>query len=273
MWKRFINFLNEPFASDEGSPLKTAFLTGLGISLFLFLFKPFGIENEQERFMTYIIAYGLITFGVTLIFSFFQKRIIDEQSPSFTFWKWIVGILILITFIAIGNYLLWHFMNGFSGIYWPALFRAVYVTLLVGLFPICISGAYRLYVNKGRYMKMADAMEQDLKTHVDSTKETIAIADMTFFKNEFLFAEAMENYVNIHLGNSRSNTIRITLTALENILNDYGLLRCHRSYIVNTEKVVSVSGNAQGLKLKLAESEQEVPVSRKYIPLIRENLA
>jgi DNA-binding LytR/AlgR family response regulator len=45
-------------------------------------------------------------------------------------------------------------------------------------------------------------------------------------------------------------------------------VKCHRSCIVNLDKVVKVSGNAQGFKLHLKETDFVVPVARKYSEVV-----
>jgi DNA-binding LytR/AlgR family response regulator len=48
--------------------------------------------------------------------------------------------------------------------------------------------------------------------------------------------------------------------------------RCHRMYLVNLQRVISVSGNAQGLKLQLDGLEEAIPVSRNLTETVREKL-
>jgi len=50
------------------------------------------------------------------------------------------------------------------------------------------------------------------------------------------------------------------------------LLRCHRSYLVNAAVIREARGNAQGLKLSIVGTEEEVPVSRAYVAVLREHL-
>ena len=82
----------------------------------------------------------------------------------------------------------------------------------------------------------------------------------------------MQNYVELSAISSGKvdrvllrQTISSTYTQLQSI--DAGnVQRCHRSYIVNLDKISQVSGNAQGLKLSFDGLEDVlVPVSRSYI--------
>ena len=66
-------------------------------------------------------------------------------------------------------------------------------------------------------------------------------------------------------------THRVTLLSFEIQLKEvFSLVRCHRSYMVNLNKVKNISGNAQGLKLELINHSEIIPVSRKYIPIVKE---
>lgn len=75
------------------------------------------------------------------------------------------------------------------------------------------------------------------------------------------------NYIDIVFKNEsdiiEKTTLRGTLKAVEEQnmhLND--LFRCHKTYIVNCQKVKSVYGNARGYYLHLDDVEEEIPVSR-----------
>ncbi|MCB0376761.1 MAG: LytTR family transcriptional regulator, partial [Sinomicrobium sp.] len=80
-----------------------------------------------------------------------------------------------------------------------------------------------------------------------------------------LFVAAADNYIELHITENekvRRELIRNTLSAVESVLEPAGFLRCHRSYLVNPDLVVRVSGNAQGYRLHFAETELSVPVAR-----------
>lgn len=79
---------------------------------------------------------------------------------------------------------------------------------------------------------------------------------------EIHYVEALADYVNIYLENSR-HTILSTMKAIEGKLPAKEFVRVHRSYIVRIDKIVEIEDNTiilQGNKL--------IPVSRSY----KENL-
>lgn len=57
--------------------------------------------------------------------------------------------------------------------------------------------------------------------------------------------------------------LRSTLRRMEDALASWPqFFRCHRTYLVNLDKVAHVSGNAQGYRLHLEGLDDTIPVSR-----------
>ena len=83
---------------------------------------------------------------------------------------------------------------------------------------------------------------------------------------DFLFANASENYVTIHYKTNESNKqhlIRKTLKALEEEFKSFSeITRIHRSYLINTSNVQAVKQNNGKVFLEI--SGQEIPVSKSY---------
>jgi DNA-binding LytR/AlgR family response regulator len=96
--------------------------------------------------------------------------------------------------------------------------------------------------------------------------------------SELLYVAAAENYCDVFYVTRdvlHKKTLRIGISAIENQLNavDATFFRCHKSFIVNRAHVSKVSGNAQGYKLNLKQTEITIPVSRKWNHSLREELA
>jgi len=114
---------------------------------------------------------------------------------------------------------------------------------------------------------------RSLKEGVYSIVTDLKNETFTFEDQHFTHAIAEGNYTDFYFieeSRSKSVTYRISLSSFEMQLEGSNLKRCHRSYLVNLNHVSNVSGNAQGLKLSLTDSPFEIPVSRKYIPAIKE---
>ena len=96
---------------------------------------------------------------------------------------------------------------------------------------------------------------------------------LTLNQQDFLFATAADNYVELHYlekGVPKKSLIRNTLTRLEEVVkSDPKIVRSHRAFLVNLDQVRNFSGNSQGLKLELHGTPELIPVSRKMVPEIK----
>ncbi|NHB68049.1 LytR/AlgR family response regulator transcription factor [Perlabentimonas gracilis] len=90
---------------------------------------------------------------------------------------------------------------------------------------------------------------------------------LSFTINEFIYAVSEGNYVNFHLiqqGQIRKAVIRNSINDIEQQLAKFPrIIRVHRAYIVNVDKVRTMKGNSLGYLLKLVGITEEIPVSRK----------
>lgn len=94
--------------------------------------------------------------------------------------------------------------------------------------------------------------------------------------SEILFLMSSHNYVEVHWQHDEKpnkQLIRNNLKTFEKLLEPFpSIFRCHRSYIVNINKVQKVKGNAQGYKLYIENQTEPVPVSRSYLKKLNEIL-
>lgn len=83
---------------------------------------------------------------------------------------------------------------------------------------------------------------------------------------DIAFLEAQDNYVQVFYvdkGVLQRRMLRTTLRKMEDTLTDFpAFFRCHRTYVVNFDRVEKVSGNAQGYRLHFTGIIETVPVSR-----------
>jgi DNA-binding LytR/AlgR family response regulator len=85
--------------------------------------------------------------------------------------------------------------------------------------------------------------------------------------DELLYLTSADNYIEVVYQSDKKisqKLLRGTLQKSEKQIEYPGIIRCHRSYIVNLHQVVSVDGNAQGYELNLRGLDISIPVSRSY---------
>ena len=87
-------------------------------------------------------------------------------------------------------------------------------------------------------------------------------------RSTILYLESDDNYVKIHyMDNGKSSTamLRNKLKAMEDELAQYGFARCHRSHMVNLQKVNIISRDKEGLYISFdEEGSTRIPLSKTY---------
>ena len=106
-------------------------------------------------------------------------------------------------------------------------------------------------------------LKKNIIIYSENKKENILINI-----NKVIYTSITGNYVsfyNITDEGIKEVVIRNTLSNILKQINDYpNFIRCHKSYIINTNYIVSISGNARGYFLKTNQIENLIPVSRKF---------
>ena len=80
------------------------------------------------------------------------------------------------------------------------------------------------------------------------------------FTREIIYCESSNNYTNVFLESGEHLLVSKPIFEFEELLNDYGFVRCHQSYLVNLLYVKSLK-KTDGDSL-LLHNNKELPVSR-----------
>ena len=261
-----------PYTARIPESLKTILFISWFIFFFVFLFRSEQfVRNDSTPYRLLISSYyGLTTFFIALvnvlIFSAFVK---PEKEKNWKVWNEIV--LYVIHFLTIS--LAIHFLSAYvmkEELSFTGILSSIFTTTLIGLLPVSlhvINEQRKLF--KKYYQLAVNMSDEGADRKIVPSKELITFESQSYPVSELLYFESSRNYLNIFLTRERKLTIRLTIKEMENLLALHpGFIRCHRAYIVNTNRVKHVEGNAQGLKLFLEESSSFVPVSRSYISTV-----
>lgn len=241
---------------------------------FVYLFKPFNVEFSEHKMHHLWIC--LIHAGTaSLIFElyFTIRNIIGIKEENWTIRKEILNLGLVLVLIGLGNFLIRDLVYENPYNWSPRyLFEEVRNTFLVGLLLILILvplNFMRVYSRNERSAARLDPttgtgdLISGKNVHI-TTK--VKADDFMLIPEKLLFARAEGNYVEFQFEDNRKLLKRLTIKELEEQLRDFPLLiKTHRSYIVNSQKITKISGNAQGYKLKLENHSSTIPVARSMI--------
>ena len=153
--------------------------------------------------------------------------------------------------------------------------RAVLIGIIPVLFPSLLNIRYAFTPEIFQEYKPKEQNRQNKTTevfiHIQSKAKK---EELSFYPEEFIYAESKGNYVLFHLIKQERPVeviIRNSISEIEQQLTvtPY-FLRTHRAFIVNMGKVNSKSGNSLGYQLKLKGSNNIIPVSRQNTQLFDE---
>jgi len=224
-----------------------------------------------KALITITSGYGLVTTGYLTIHSFIMVTILHEK--NWTVGKEILNTLIIIAMIGFCNYL-YHSIYSSQTLILVELIEFQLEALVVSFIPISLITLLRQNILLKRHIREAEEINRKASGEFsDNRKDKVVLISALNPRNDFscncsdiLFFHALDNYVVIHFikdSNHIKEIIRTTLKKAKDDLHEYpNFFHCHKSYIVNLDKVIKVSGNAQGLKLHFDNVNEIIPVSR-----------
>ncbi|QTD36337.1 LytTR family transcriptional regulator DNA-binding domain-containing protein [Polaribacter batillariae] len=286
-----LKWLKTPYYFNPSAKfkLKISFFHGLFVFLFLYIFRPFYLSQFDVIILEYTLGIGIIaflgTFFVLYVPSIIFKKYFHEDN-------WTVGKNILLIFVGVifVAFFLWYFGEMYKEPYnlkKLSFLEFLFYTFLVSIFPL----TFFVFINEKNVRKKRrnrakeinfynanklkkqtkveitplESIEKEAKIEIfsDNKKESIKIRI-----EELVYITSQGNYACFFLLKNnvlKEKILRVTLTQIsKKFADNCNILRCHKSYIVNTKFIKGISGNARGYLLKSDIIPFDVPVSRKF---------
>jgi len=282
------HFLSKPYPRTNEIKVWLPVILLAGSLVAVILFFVFSFQNDLQISMELIRNLALFGLVTVLCISFTQIGLPFLFKAFFAEEKWTVlknifVWLVTLLLIAAGNMWMANILYG-DTISAQNFLVFLYYTLGIGFVvnAILTSLNYRRLTNK--FKTAAALMTEEIKLHhhddvpagfqssasKDKSSKIIITSEseketLEFFIDDLLYIESADNYSRIFYtkkSKESSIIIRSSLKRIETQANHVDLFRCHRAYIVNLKKIGSVKGNSQGYRLKVNDTEKEIPVSR-----------
>lgn len=264
-----LNFLNNNFnlldkKADRYLLILVVFIFSV---IFLNVFQPFNIarwysDSGLIQFLR-LSSYGFVI-AIVFLFTQFPLRklfnIHEFKIKSYLLWLVIEIALINLVYIFLYGNPIGNFTNdlGFSLKY----------TLLSIWLPYSFAILIVYYKNqsdeiaslKSNANKPIEKRSVIFKDENDKIKFSVLSKDL-------LLLESTDNYVSVFyiLDNKvQRKLLRNSLKNMEKILKENAIIRCHRSFMVNSANVEFMQKEGKKLKLKLRHFDKPIPVSEKY---------
>ncbi|MBZ4188758.1 LytTR family DNA-binding domain-containing protein [Niabella beijingensis] len=289
---RLINTLKQPHPGY--GDLRIYFRTVLGIVLVVFLIlsilQPFKIGERNIEGNAYITA-AVYAGGAFLAMSLNALWLLLFRD-WFRAESWTLGKELIVMgyqFFSIGI-TIW-LINHFRGTLAPedtGFARSFFLAIAIGILPYIIATFGRHNYLLRHHLKAVAAFNEQLKELQMLKQEDAGRKTGTGYLNiprlehpvgvdDFLFAESKGNNLLIQfVANNRvqTHTVRSTLNDFAQANADIShLFRCHRSFIINLDKIMQVQGNAAGYQVVLHPELPPVVVARSNVAAFKQLLA
>jgi DNA-binding LytR/AlgR family response regulator len=241
--------------------------------VFINIYSPFGADKwfslTKLEFLTYsslVILTGVLVVVISriIIYQFCKRHTINLI-------QYLVWIFAEIMIMALVYTLLEKFILRDSREFDELIKRSAENTALVLLIPYSVSWLYFSWLDKKEQIeRMADvqSMSGNIRGMIPFYDEK-AVLKFSVKKENLLYIESTENYVSIcYLNNGKISKylLRDTMKKMEESFAGSEIIRCHRSYMVNFEKVKVIRKEKDGLMLELEEPLlTDIPVSKTYV--------
>ncbi|GGG93339.1 hypothetical protein GCM10011416_08060 [Polaribacter pacificus] len=227
------------------------------------------------------MGFGFITFTALFLTHFIGPLLFKTyfNEDNWVIWKQIVFGLVSVFLIALGNGIYRsYFFGEYEGYFLETISNCINQTVAVGFFPVIIFVFIDEKFARKKRLKKAVKISKEIKKLTPSIKTPELIKIYSENEKDFLeivlsnlvYITSQKNYVSFFIYDKRTKelkekVLRVSLKKVENSLSSYEkFIKCHRSYIVNTNYMDALKGNARNYYLETEVVDFDIPVSRNF---------
>lgn len=261
------------FISKRNTIVSSTVFTGIFALVFINFYSPFDIEKWFHLSRVQLFLYSSLVVLTGMLVIVISRVIIYKinQRKQMNYLQYAFSIFIEIASMsAFFSLFVKYYLDDTRGFY-EITTASIKNTSLILLIPYTVLWLYFAYLDKTKQLEQLTKNEG--KEQVND--KMIAFYDdngkmkLTVLVEDVLYLEASDNYVSIHYQSKNKLAkylLRNSLKNLEGSVHKFGITRCHRSYMVNSNKVKLVKRERDGVFLEI-DTIQEVtlPVSKTYV--------
>lgn len=275
----FVKWLEKPYTLNNGLYYKILISFGMGLFCFFYLtfFQPFlTLQSTNNLFLHAKVISTIVTL-VLLVYYFIIRRLFPIYFKPET---WTIGshIFVVVSLMLSGCIVFWLYQkySGYGDFVGEiTLLNIIYYIFSVGFIPLAIYLFIDERLSTYKQKKQEEiTIDGEFKVEEKIEEEAITIFSynekdsVTFTNDTLVYITSEGNYtIFFVLENDevKEYTIRQTLSKIQKELQEHtNIIRCHKSYFVNSILVTGYRGNARGYFLSLENIEKEIPVSRNF---------
>ena len=270
-----------PYLNEKRNIVRLVLFTSLFALVFINIYSPFGVDKwfnlTRLGFLTYsslIILTGVLVVVISRIIMYQVCK-----TYLINIWQYLLWIFTEVLFMALFYALFEKLFLDDVRIFSDLVKISARNTALVLLLPYSILWLYFSWRDtKEQIERLADVQSFSANPrNMIPFYDDKGILKFSIKKENLLYLESAENYVNIcYLNKDRVSKylLRDTLKKMEENFSGTEIIRCHRSFMVNFEKVKVIRKDKDGLVLELDNpSVINIPVSKTYVDSVMQTFS
>jgi hypothetical protein len=269
------------YLNQKQNIIRLVLFTSLFALVFINIYSPFGADRWYNLTRLEFFTYSSLTILVGVLVVVISRIVMYHISKklSIYLWQYLIWIGAEILLMALAYALFEKFFLKDIRIFSDLIRISSRNTALVLLLPYSISWLYFSWRDKKEQIERL----ADLPAYSENSWNMIPFYDekgilkFSIKKENLLYLESAENYVNIcylNKGKVSKYLLRDTLKKIEENFSGSEIIRCHRSYIVNFEKVKVIRKDKDGLRLEFDNpSVTDIPVSKTYVTAVMQTFS
>ena len=268
-----------PYLIEKRNIINLILFTALFALVFINIYSPFGADEwfslTKFQFFSYsslVILAGVLVVVVSrvIMYQVCKRRIINLGQ----FYIWIAAeVLAMALFYSIFEKFVLNDVREF--VYLVKM--SARNTALVLLLPYSVAWLYLSGRDKKEQIRILEGLSTDPTPGMIPFYDDKSVLKLSVKKESLLYLEATENYITVcylNKGKVSKYLLRATMKRMEESFAGTGIIRCHRSYMVNFEKVKVIRRDKDNLKLELDHPDvTDIPLSKTYLQNVMQSFA
>lgn len=243
--------------------------------LFILIYKPLGIVSTRMLFeggdfplyTTVVVGTGFVTLAASRIMMqmYANKR-------RMVVWHYLLWVATELLFFTLSLSVLASLIQTEDKTIGQLMVRIFVDVVGILIIPYVITMLLLMIkAHKKEISKLTEQLEQNPSKGIIG--DTVNFYDksgklsLVSKKKDILYLESADNYTNIHYikdGKEERFILHNSMKKMEEALTPVGMIRCHRSYMVNVENVLLMRKEKDGLTIELNHGGKTIPVSKTY---------
>jgi DNA-binding LytR/AlgR family response regulator len=249
---------------------------------FINIYDPFGVDTYLELdgirlflYSSFVILTGMLVVVLSRIIMYLYGKFGELQ-----YWHYVLWVFAEILVMAFVYSIYVKFILVDEREFMEIATVSIKNTALIILLPYTILWLFFAWQDKTQRLQELEEKENlppGQQSGMIPFRDEKGSLRFSVQHQDMLYLEAADNYVNIYyLDRNKPNKfmVRNSMKAYEEQFKDSKIVRCHRSYMVNLDKVKIIRKETDGLHLELGiEPSVSLLVSKTYVQKVLESFS